>query len=260
MAIDDRLSGVVRQIGAVATGVSDEEYGIATDTKFDLNAEAQALVEPFIAMLRDATENARQIERLRRDLSEAKRRKALADRALSTLKPMRDIADEMPDVGGEKDDAKDLIETLDQRRALWEARANAESDLAGALQQQLDDRLSDRGASQTAAGEAASSFVKDRGISLLMGIGAFAIVFGVMRLLHRTARWLRMRRRIKPESFVIKIFGSFEKKAMHLFFQPGTKSVLPFARAFKIESATACAVCPEFWGRIGLSKPAFLKK
>lgn len=195
--INDELTKLNRQIGAVATGVSDEEYGIATDSKFDLNAEAQALVEPFIAMLRDATENARQIERLRRDLSEAKRRKALADRALSTLKPMRDIADEVRDVGGDRDGAQDLIETLDQRRALWEARANAESDLAGALRQQLDDRLSDRGASQTAAGEAASSFVKDRGISLLMGIAAFAFVFGVMRLLHRTARWLRMRRRIK---------------------------------------------------------------
>ncbi len=184
--INDDLSELNRQIGAVATGVSDEEYGIEADSKFDLNAEAQALVEPFIAMLRDATENARQIERLRRDLSEAKRRKALAERALATLKPMREIAED-----------PDLIETLDQRRALWEGRANAESDLSGALKQQLDDRLSDRGATQTAAGEAASSFVKDRGISLLLGIGAFAVVFGVMRLLHRAARWLRMRRKIK---------------------------------------------------------------
>ena len=184
--INDELSKLNRQIGAVATGVSDEEYGIATDSKFDLNAEAQALVEPFIAMLRDATENARQIERLRRDLNEAKRRRSLANRALATLKPMREIATD-----------PDLIETLDQRRALWEARANAESDLSGALKQQLDDRLSDRGASQTAAGEAASSFVKDRGISLLLGIAAFAIVFGVMRLVHRIARWLRVRRKIK---------------------------------------------------------------
>ncbi len=184
--INDELSKLNRQIGAVATGVSDEEYGVEADTKFDLNAEAQALVEPFIAMLRDATENARQIERLRRDLNEAKRRKALADRALATLKPMREIAED-----------DDLIETLDQRRALWEGRANAESDLAGALKQQLDDRLSDRGATQTAAGEAASSFVKDRGISLLLGIAAFAVVFGVMRLAHRMARWLRVRRKIK---------------------------------------------------------------
>ncbi len=184
--INEELNKLSRQIGAVATGVSDEEYGLATDSKFDLNAEAQALVEPFIAMLRDATENARQIERLRRDLNEAKRREALANRALATLKPMRDLA---------KD--PDLIETLDQRRALWEGRANAESDLSGALKQQLDDRLSDRGASQTAAGEAASTFVKDRGISLIFGIAAFAAVFGVMRLAHQTARWVRVRRKIK---------------------------------------------------------------
>ena len=184
--INDELDKLSRQIGAVATGVSEEEYGVSANAAFDLNAEAQALLEPFIAMLRDATENARQIERLRRDLNEAKRRKGLADRALATLKPMRDLADD-----------PDLIETLEQRRAQWEARANAESDLSAALKQQLDDRLSDRGATQTAAGEAASSFVKDRGISLLLGIAAFAIVFGVMRLIHQAARWLRVKRRIR---------------------------------------------------------------
>ena len=184
--INDELDKLSRQIGAVATGVSEEEYGVSANAAFDLNAEAQALLEPFIAMLRDATENARQIERLRRDLNEAKRRKGLADRALATLKPMRDLADD-----------PDLIETLEQRRAQWEARANAEADLSAALKQQLDDRLSDRGATQTAAGEAASSFVKDRGISLLLGIAAFAIVFGVMRLIHQAARWLRVKRRIR---------------------------------------------------------------
>lgn len=184
--INGKLAILNRQIGAVATGVSDEEYGSSITATFDLNAEAQALVEPFIAMLRDVTENARQIERLRRDLNEAKRRKGLADRALATLKPMRDLA---------KDPA--LIDALDQRRAQWEGRANAEADLSAALKQQLDDRLSDRGATQTAAGEAASTFVKDRGVSLVMGIVAFALVFAVMRLLHRSARWLRMRRGIK---------------------------------------------------------------
>jgi len=137
-------------------------------------------------MLRDATENARQIERLRRDLSEAKRRQALAERALKTLEPVRTLAE-----------TETIAAALDQRRATWEARANAEADLAAALQQQLNDRLSDRGASQAAAGQAASTFIRDRGISLLLGLGAFGAVFGAMRLGRNAVTWLRARRRMK---------------------------------------------------------------
>ena len=40
------LTKLSRQISAVATGVSEEEYGLDEDAAFDLNAEAQALVDP----------------------------------------------------------------------------------------------------------------------------------------------------------------------------------------------------------------------
>ncbi|MEM7268835.1 MAG: hypothetical protein AAF401_06245 [Pseudomonadota bacterium] len=184
--IKAELSQLDAQIGAVATGVSTQEYGADGEQAFDLNAEAQKLVEPFIAMLRDATENARQIERLRRDLSEAQRREALARRALDTLSPIESLASE-----------ETMVATLAETRGFWEARANAQSDLAAALQQQLDDRLSDRGDTRAAAGQAASSFVRERGLSLAYGFGAFVLVFGVMRLIHRAASWLRTSRRIR---------------------------------------------------------------
>ena len=180
------LKDIERQIGAVATGVSDAEYGITDENAFDLNAEMQALVEPFVAMMRDATENARQIERLRRDLAEAKRRQALAERALETLAPVRARAA-----------SEEVIESVDARRKTWEGRANAAGDLVNALEQQLEDRLSDRGATQQAAGQAASNFVRERGVSLALGLGAFALVFGALRLLRRAATWVREKRRVK---------------------------------------------------------------
>lgn len=174
------------QIGAIATGVSDEEFRGQAATEFDLNGELQALVEPFVVMMRDATENARQIERLRRAQSEARRREALARRALETLAPVRAEA---------SDEA--VIAALEEMSALWEKRADAASDLANALDQQLKDRLSDRGQSREAVNAAASGFFKDRGLSLLLGLSAFGAVFVAMRYAHRLASWIRVRRRMR---------------------------------------------------------------
>ncbi|MEO1611646.1 MAG: hypothetical protein AAFU55_04740, partial [Pseudomonadota bacterium] len=180
------IAALSRQIGAIAAGVSDEEFRGQNGGAFDLEAELQALVEPFVVMMRDATENARQIERLRRAQSEARRRASLARRALETLEPVRDQA---------TDDA--VIAALEDLNETWEKRADAAADLANALDQQLADRLSDRGQSREAVNEAASGFFKDRGLSLLLGVLAFTGVFFAMRLIHRAASWLRVKRRIR---------------------------------------------------------------
>lgn len=174
------------QIGSIASGVSEDEFRGQSAGDFDLNTELQALVEPFVVMMRDATENARQIERLRRAQGEARRREGLARRALETLAPVRAKAE---------DEA--LRSTLDDMAAIWEKRADAAADLAEALDQQLDDRLSDRGQSQEAVNAAASGFFKDRGLSLLYGLIAFSAVFVAMRYVHSVASWLRVKRRIR---------------------------------------------------------------
>ncbi|MEL7463461.1 MAG: hypothetical protein AAFN79_05310 [Pseudomonadota bacterium] len=180
------IAALSRQIGAIAVGVSEDEFRGQNGVAFDLEAELQALVEPFVVMMRDATENARQIERLRRAQSEARRREALAERALETLAPVREQARD-----------EDVIAALGELTETWEKRADAAADLANALDQQLADRLSDRGQSREAVNEAASGFFRDRGLSLLLGGLAFTGVFFAMRLIHRTASWLRVKRRIR---------------------------------------------------------------
>lgn len=205
-ALRAEISALSLQIGAIATGVSDDEFRGQNSTGFDLNTELQALVEPFVVMMRDATENARQIERLRRAQSEARRRNALAQRALRTLEPVRSVATD-----------ETVIAALDEMTATWERRADAASDLANALDQQLADRLSDRGQSRQAVNEAASNFFKDRGLSLLFGMLAFAGVFFGMRLMHRAAVWLRKKRGIRR---------SFQTRLANLIF-----TVLTFTSA-----------------------------
>lgn len=56
------------QIATVLTGISESDYLAMEAVEFDLNAEAQELIEPFVLVLNEATSAARQIERTRRDL------------------------------------------------------------------------------------------------------------------------------------------------------------------------------------------------
>ncbi|MEM7545668.1 MAG: hypothetical protein AAF367_09040 [Pseudomonadota bacterium] len=184
--ITREIDDLTTQIGTIATGVSDADFRAGQGAAFDLNTEIQALVEPFVAMMRDATDNARQIERLRRSVAEARRRLSLARQARETLAPVRDAA---------TDEA--LIATLDDMDALWQRRADAAEGQVNALEQQLKDRLSDRGESREAANAVASGFFKDRGLSLIYGIGAFIGVFVALRFVHKATVWLREKRRIK---------------------------------------------------------------
>ncbi|MGB0852534.1 MAG: hypothetical protein ACPGSI_04520 [Pikeienuella sp.] len=179
------LTELDEQIGAVATGVSEAEFRTQS-SGFDLNTELQALVEPFVAIMRDATENARQIERLRRSLGEARRREALALRALKTLKRVREKAVDPVVIG-----------QLDAMAETWAKRADAAADLANALDQQMRDRIADQGESRASANAAASGFFRERGVSLLLGVSAFAFVFLGLRFVHRGAVWLRVRRGVQ---------------------------------------------------------------
>lgn len=200
-ALRTELSELDAQIGAVATGVSDAEFR-TQEAGFDLNSELQALVEPFVAIMRDATENARQIERLRRAQGEARRREALAERALRTLAPVR--AKAVDPIVREK---------LDQMADIWEKRADAASDLANALDQQMRDRIADQGNDRASANAAASGFFRERGLSLLLGVTAFAVVFLALRLIHRSAGWLRVRRGVRR---------SFSTRLLNLVFSVAT--------------------------------------
>lgn len=163
------------QVEVLAAGVSEAEFRGDGDTQFDLNTEVQGLLEPFVAVLKDATENAREIERLRRGIGAAQRRQQVARGALNSLEPLMAAATGDVRLESELRDLKDQ----------WERRARSAADLAESLRRQLEARLENRGATEAAANEAASSFFRDRGLSLLFGVAAFTAVLVILRLLHR---------------------------------------------------------------------------
>jgi len=66
-----QLAEIEDQISVLATGIAESDFDKREPTAFDLQSELEALVQPFIVMMRNATEEARQIEATRRGLAEA---------------------------------------------------------------------------------------------------------------------------------------------------------------------------------------------
>ncbi|MEM8698658.1 MAG: hypothetical protein AAGF44_05770, partial [Pseudomonadota bacterium] len=187
--IDDLKQEMVEtedQISVLATGISERTYDDREPVGFDLQAEVQSLVEPFVVMMKDATESARKIEATRRALADATTRRDTASRALVTLEAVEAATDD-----------PQILEELTQRRELWQNRVNTTSNQVTALNQQLEDLLSERISAGGQVQSAVKSFFRERGLSLLLGVLAFVGVMALCRLIARLIGQLARRRRIK---------------------------------------------------------------
>ncbi len=176
-ALDEKkaeLAEVEDQLSNLATGVVESEFLRRAPAKFDLQSEVEALIEPFVVMLRNATEEARQIEATRRALNSAEERKLTIAQAIETLEAVRKAAD-----------GTILTEDLEARATTWAERQKATEATISALRQQLDDLLNSRVTAGAQVESAARGFFRERGLSLLMGVGAFLGVFMVLRLIAR---------------------------------------------------------------------------
>ncbi|WP_299842572.1 hypothetical protein [uncultured Roseovarius sp.] len=177
-ALQAETDRVRDQISIVVTGVSEQAYLDVEGQDFDLRSEFEALLEPFVSGLKGATENARQIERTRRALAATENR--LSDAELAVENSMAAIAEA-------SDEA--VLKVLNQQLELWQERIEINRSQYAALTQQLVDLSSERATKKRNVNSAMSEFFRDRGLSIALGLAAFAGFLGTCRLL----RWVAMR-------------------------------------------------------------------
>ncbi|MEM8647633.1 MAG: hypothetical protein AAGF86_14970 [Pseudomonadota bacterium] len=180
------------QVVSLATGVSEEDFKPANE-KFQLQDELEQLIKPFVWILKSATENARQIEHLKRSLLAAEQQEKTARDAIEHIQPMIEQA---PEDGA-------IAERLQSILQNWQRRQIAAKDQATTAQQQLQVRLSERVDARDTANRAFSSFFSNRGRNLLYGILAFSAVLLVMRLVRRFV--LRMIGAPRNRSFPVRL-------------------------------------------------------
>ena len=90
----EKLAQIEQRATSLTTGVAKDELGADDNKKFDLQSELESLVQPFVKMMKDATENARQIEKLKRTLAAAQKREKLTQRAIERLGLLIEVASE----------------------------------------------------------------------------------------------------------------------------------------------------------------------
>lgn len=166
----EALATTSARIEELATGVAPSEFGLGEPPPFDLEAELQQLAEPFVALLRAATEEARQIERLRALEQVAAHQLEVAETAVASIeKSLAAPADESAKVR-----LASLLET-------WRERRQAASDLVVSSTRQLESKLAAQAEGSRASDAAFSRFVRERGRNLALGLAALVATFLVVR-------------------------------------------------------------------------------
>lgn len=164
------LSSLNSRLEELATGIPPEEINVPERPQFNLDEEIDQLLEPFVSMMKVATEEARQIERLRQLKRITEERAALAERAIAGIESLL--------AQTQAQEARKRLRVLLKN---WEERLTAAQDLEVATQRQLETRLDSRGRG-SASGRAIGDFVSTRGRNLLAGFAAFIAVIVITRI------------------------------------------------------------------------------
>ncbi|MEL6747670.1 MAG: hypothetical protein AAFO79_07655, partial [Pseudomonadota bacterium] len=159
----------------------------------------------FIILTKDATENARQIERLKNTISDGEKSQRIADRALRRLQLLRAVQSQ----GAAQANAPtgDYLKELTDG---WRQRAQEADDLVETARQQLQLRQDAQANASSGFGTFFSNFFKERGFNLLLALTAFASVFIVMGTVGKLAGTIQRRNAI-PRSFSTRLIALFYK-------------------------------------------------
>ena len=192
-AAQAKLDQINAQLTALSTGVADDEYSPNQTAKFDLQAELMSLAEPVVKMMKAATENARQIEKLRGAISEAHRQHEIANRALDRLRLLQTIDTQSEATGSEATQSH-----LTELQKTWAKRLEEAEDLKETAEQQLALREEEQAKGGSGVGNFVTDFLRTRGFNFLVGLATFIGVFGVMRLIAKFAGVIQKRQGIQP--------------------------------------------------------------
>lgn len=188
-----KLEEIHEQLSLVLAGVSERSYRTFGQEQFDLSQEVQNLIEPFILLLNEATNDARQLERTRRDLDFATRRVANTELAIANIEAAI----------SEVNNAK-ILERLERDLIVWQDRHKTHETEVNALAQRITDLQSVRFSVGRNMNSAFEVFFRERGISLFIGIGSFlAVLIGARLVLYIVNQFLT--RGNKEKTFAIRL-------------------------------------------------------
>jgi len=185
MAAD--LESLQFKLESIATGVSVRDHRIKDPDKFELKIELENLLQPMIYSLKSVTQDSRRIELYRQAIEKINHKKKVTDTAVTNLQRLSEFT---------KDPA--LGKFLKKMLATWKKEQQTLENERSTLTSQLQTIENSQEPFLSSTGELVTSFLKSRGVNLLIGVVAFFSVFILMRFCFAIYKKIRDRKdRIK---------------------------------------------------------------
>ncbi len=190
-----KLARQRRNFETIASGLSLQTVADKAEDKLDWQAELKELISPLLKELKQITDRPREIDRLRTEIAALQSRLQGADKAMARIGEIRAN-------GGNPE----LQAPLGELELKWrEHKEQLLSDIA-VSRYQLDQKLSEEQSFAASARTIFESFFKSRGKNLLFAMGAFFLVFFVLRFLHGFIHRRTPMQRMEQESFLLRLF------------------------------------------------------
>lgn len=164
------------QFANLATRLDVREFEHPSEQSFQLENEVVDLVRPLLTAIRSATEGPRQIAELRRDIDLLQERQRTAEAALRQAERTRNaLPDGSPARGEAERELRErwqpLLQKLRREILVLEARLAARAEAQPSL--------------WSSVWQGAGRFLENSGLSLLLAVLVFALVFGALRWVRR---------------------------------------------------------------------------
>lgn len=178
---------------AIATGIDTTEYDESAEEQFILGDELDSILEPIIAELKDLTEKPREIEALRSDLANWKKRLTTTETALVNLSSIPTIT------------KGELQNNLAETRQKWTERKNQAENRIQAISYQLEQAERNKPTFLKTISEGFRGFFRSRGRNFLLCFLVFFATYFALRFLHQRIDRMTPWRRKGKRPFYIRL-------------------------------------------------------
>lgn len=172
----DRVEALERDFSVLAAGIDPDAFFEPSVDSFDWQDEVEQILAPVLIELKSASAHPRELEALRSELALISKHLPLTEGAVSGLQRLLEVADD-----------PNLSRQLAELEEFWTRQRDELENRYASTQQQLKEKEKERAGIGHAAAEIVRIFFHQRFINLLSALLAFAVIFFLLRLLHRFA-------------------------------------------------------------------------
>ncbi len=196
--LNGRLSELQVQFTIIATGLDPDEFFEEPKEGAVWQDEVNVLIAPILSELKSLTEEPREIERLRNELSYFESRRPKLNEAIKDI-----------DILSRSAQSQKLRDELNKLNKYWKQQEQEFTGKYNAVKLQLDEKENAKKSIGNTAQEVLRIFFRSRGRNLILSLSATLAIFFSLRFIHRIIRKKVSIYKNKKHQFYIRLMDVF---------------------------------------------------